>query len=43
MRMSWPVNERVIYEIYHSCWTPTPQDIVSDKVHPVISKVLLQI
>ena len=41
--ISWPVNEQVIHEIHHSCWTPTSQDVVSDKVHPVISKVLLQI
>jgi len=41
--MFWPANERVICEIHHSCYTPTPQDIISDKVHPVICKVLLQI
>jgi len=41
--MSCPVNEQVVCEIRHSCWTRTPQDTVSDKTYPVISKVLLQL
>ena len=41
--MSWPVNEQVICEMHHSCWTATPRGIVSDKAHPVICNVLLQV